>query len=114
MARNGWLVVSINYRLAPRAKFPAQLLDCKRALAWVKRNIHMFGGDANFIIAAGESAGGHLAALVGLTAHDKSLQPGFEDQELNVQGAVVVVVVCVACVWGVGCGVWMALFGRCV
>jgi len=51
---------------------------------------------------------------VGLTAHDKSLQPGFEDQELNVQGAVVVVVVCVACVWGVGCGVWMALFGRCV
>ena len=118
MARNGWLVVSINYRLAPRAKFPAQLLDCKRALAWVKRNIHMFGGDANFIIAAGESAGGHLAALVGLTAHDKSLQPGFEDQELNVQGALRCGGgggggVCVACVACVACGVWMALFGRC-
>ena len=43
VAREGWLVLSINYRLAPGARFPAQLEDCKRALAWVHRYARQYG-----------------------------------------------------------------------
>lgn len=58
--------VSINYRLAPEGKYPQPLDDCVDALAWVYRNIESYGGDSNRIFVAGHSAGGHLAALVGL------------------------------------------------
>ena len=39
MAQRGWICVDINYRLAPRYRYPECLLDAKRALAWIKREI---------------------------------------------------------------------------
>ena len=62
---------SINYRLAPRVRMPTQLDDCRRAVVWMKRNAERFGGDPNFIVLGGESAGGHLASLVALTARQQ-------------------------------------------
>jgi acetyl esterase/lipase len=88
MAARGWVVVAINYRLSPHARFPAHLIDCKRALAWIRANIADYGGDPSFIAVTGGSAGGHLASLVALTANEPSLQPGFESADTHVDACV--------------------------
>jgi acetyl esterase/lipase len=49
-------------------------MDVKAAIAWARANVDKFGGDRNFIAVAGCSAGGHLAALAGLTANDRQYQ----------------------------------------
>jgi len=88
MAKHGWISVSISYRLSPRATFPAHIIDCKKALAWVKQNIAEYGGDPDYIVATGGSAGGHLSSLLALTANDEKFQPGFENIDTSVQGCV--------------------------
>lgn len=88
LAARGWVVVTPNYRLSPRARFPDPLVDCKRALGWVRRNIAAQGGDPSLVAVTGGSAGGHLAALMALTANDPRLQPGFEAVDTTVAAAV--------------------------
>jgi acetyl esterase/lipase len=88
LAARGWVVVTPNYRLSPQARFPDHLVDCKRALAWVRRNIAAQGGDPAFVAVTGGSAGGHLAALLALTPNDPRLQPGFESVDTRVAAAV--------------------------
>jgi len=88
LAARGWVVVTPNYRLSPRARFPDHLVDCKRALAWVRRNVAGYGGDPRFVAVTGGSAGGHLTALLALTANDLRLQPGFEAVDTAVAAAV--------------------------
>ena len=63
----GLAVVRIDYRHSLEAPFPAQLHDVKAALRYVRRYAGAFGIDADRIGVWGESAGGHLAALAGLT-----------------------------------------------
>lgn len=62
----GFLVAAINYRLAPRYKFPAQIEDVKCAVRFLRANADQFGLDPARIGVMGESAGGHLAALLGV------------------------------------------------
>jgi acetyl esterase/lipase len=88
LARAGWVCVAANYRLSPKATFPDHLVDLKRALAWVRDNIDEYGGDPSFIAVTGGSAGGHLSALMGLTANDPEYQPGFEEVDTSVQACV--------------------------
>ena len=88
LASEGWVCVANNYRLSPKATFPDHLVDCKRALAWVREHIEEYGGDPDFVVVTGGSAGGHLAALVGLTANDPQYQPGFETADTSVAAAV--------------------------
>jgi acetyl esterase/lipase len=88
LAAKGWVCVAINYRLAPRDAFPAQVVDVKQALAWIKEHIASYGGDPDYVAITGGSAGGHLAALAALTADDKGWQPGFEDADTSVRCAV--------------------------
>jgi len=88
LAARGWVVVTPNYRLSPRARFPDHLVDCKRALAWIRVNIARFGGDPEFVAVTGGSAGGHLTALLALTANDPRLQSGFERMDTRVSAAV--------------------------
>ena len=88
MAARGWVCFSVNYRLSPRDPFPAQIIDVKRALAWVKEHAREYGGDPRFVAITGGSAGGHLAALAALTPGDPAYQPGFEDADTSVQVAV--------------------------
>ncbi|CAG8498945.1 9464_t:CDS:2 [Paraglomus occultum] len=90
LAESGLVVVAINYRLASVAPYPAQLIDAKRALRWVKKSIKNFGGDPNFIIVGGDGAGGHLAALVALTPNNAEYQPGFELVDTSVQASVLI------------------------
>ncbi|MFZ4586140.1 MAG: alpha/beta hydrolase fold domain-containing protein, partial [Acidimicrobiia bacterium] len=88
LARRGWVCVAPNYRLSPRATWPDHLVDVKEAIAWVKAHIHEFGGEPSFVVVAGGSAGGHLAAMVALTANEAQFQPGFESVDTSVVGCV--------------------------
>ena len=60
------VLVPVGYRLAPGAKYPQQVDDCRAALRWVHDNISSYGGDPSQIYVSGHSAGGHLAALITL------------------------------------------------
>ena len=88
MASRGWVCVAINYRLSPKATWPDHVVDCKRAIAWMKEHISDFGGDPGAIAVAGGSAGGHLATLCALTANDPAFQPGFHDADTSLVAAV--------------------------
>ncbi|GAC1315098.1 MAG: alpha/beta hydrolase [Acidimicrobiales bacterium] len=88
LAAAGWVCVSPNYRLSPKVTFPEHLIDCKRALRWVKEHIAEYGGDPDCVVVSGGSAGGHLSSLLALTAGRADLQPGFENADLSVRAAV--------------------------
>ncbi|WP_244927806.1 alpha/beta hydrolase [Nocardioides sp. W7] len=88
LAAKGWVCVSINYRLAPRDPFPAQIIDVKKAIAWIREHIEEYGGDPDYLALTGGSAGGHLVALAALSPNDPAYQPGFEDADTTVQVAV--------------------------
>ncbi|CAG8693547.1 16881_t:CDS:2, partial [Acaulospora morrowiae] len=90
MAESGWVVVSVNYRLAPTSKYPNQLIDVKRALRWIKTHIAAFGGDPQFIAVAGDDAGGQIAAAVAFTQNDPKYQPNFEKTDTSVKACVLI------------------------
>ena len=88
LAAHGWVCVTPNYRLSPKATFPDHLLDVKLALRWVREHIAEYGGDPDFVVVTGGSAGGHLATLTACTANDPEYQPGFEDVDTSVAACV--------------------------
>jgi acetyl esterase/lipase len=88
MAARGWVCVAMNYRLAPKHPFPAQIEDVKRAIAWTREHVAEYGGDPSYLVITGGSAGGHLAALAALTPKVKEYQPGFEDADTSVSACV--------------------------
>lgn len=88
LASRGWVCISANYRLSPSGQFPDYPIDLKKVIAWSKSEGLDFGVDPNRIFLAGGSAGGHIAATVGLTIDDVRLQPGFEDADTSVAGVV--------------------------
>ena len=68
------VVVSVEYRKAPEAPFPAALHDAITSYTWVINNIDRFDGLSTKIAVAGESAGGNLATEVAIAARDRDLQ----------------------------------------
>lgn len=69
--KSGFMVVSVDYRLAPENKFPRPLFDCYQALVWTFQNISTYNGNPCFITVCGDSAGGNLAASVALIAKER-------------------------------------------
>ena len=88
LAASGWVCVPINYRLSPKATWPEHLVDCKLALKWIREHIAEYGGDPGYVVVTGGSAGGHLAAMMGLTVNQPELQPGFEAVDTSVRAMV--------------------------
>src|SRR5438105_1233014 len=73
LARRGYVAALVDYRLAPRAQFPAAVHDVKTAVRWLRANAARLGVDPDRIGVTGQSAGGTLALLLGLTAGNKEL-----------------------------------------
>jgi acetyl esterase/lipase len=66
LAMRGYFVVSVAYRLAGKSTWPAQIEDCKLAVRWIRANAAKYNVNPNKIGATGHSAGGHLAAYLGV------------------------------------------------
>ena len=87
LVKRGWAVASVDYRLSPVARFPAQIHDIKAAIRFLRAKQQHFGYNAKQIVIAGASAGGHLAALVGVSNGVKELE-GNIGKHLNVSSDV--------------------------
>jgi acetyl esterase len=74
-ARRGYLVFSINYRLAPTHRFPAAVEDVCAAWRWLQENAARYGGDLNRVVVAGESAGGNLTTALTLATCYRRPEP---------------------------------------
>jgi len=74
-ARRGFLVLSVNYRLAPEHPFPAALQDVSDAWLWTVRNAARLGGDPDRLVVAGESAGGNLITSLAIQATYRRPEP---------------------------------------
>ena len=71
---HGFAVVSINYRLTSAAPFPAQIQDCKGAIRFIRAHAAQYNIDPDRIGVWGESAGGHLAALLGTSGGSAAVE----------------------------------------
>jgi acetyl esterase/lipase len=72
LAARGYVVVSVEYRMANHAKWPAQIEDCRMALRWLRANAAMYQVDPKHIGAWGHSAGAQLASILGLYGDEHS------------------------------------------
>ncbi|MFM7131530.1 MAG: alpha/beta hydrolase fold domain-containing protein [bacterium] len=74
LAAKGFVAISPQYRLVPKAIFPAQVHDVKAAVRWAKANAAKYRIDPDRMGAMGFSAGGHLALMLGLTGEKDGLE----------------------------------------
>ncbi|HVC71592.1 MAG TPA: alpha/beta hydrolase [Acidimicrobiales bacterium] len=85
----GWVVISINYRLAPRFPWPAQIEDASCAIRFLRANAAALHIDPRHIGAIGDSAGGQIVALLGLAGPAAGFDVGpYADQSSSVQSVV--------------------------
>ncbi len=75
LAREGIAAASMSYRLAPRYPHPAQIEDCRLALAFLHAEAALYDLDPDRVCAIGASSGGHLAGLLGTMGDASSLRP---------------------------------------
>ena len=84
LAQNGYVGITISYRLAPKYQFPAAVHDTKAAVRWVRANAKRNQIDPDRIGVTGGSAGGHLVQFLGVTADVKDFEgdqnPGFSSR----------------------------------
>lgn len=88
LASKGYICVAANYRLSPSVGFPTHLEDCKSALCWIREHGREYGMDTDFVAVTGGSAGGHLTALMGLTANLPELQKEHPDTDTSIQACI--------------------------
>lgn len=89
-AEDGYVGISINYRLAPAHPFPAAVEDTKAAVRWLRSHAAELGVDPLRIGAIGGSAGGHLVAMLGLTDGSEGLEGTSGDLTISSRVQVVV------------------------
>lgn len=75
LSARGYAVASVEYRLSGEAPFPAQLIDVKAAVKWLRLHAPVYGIDPLRAVTWGVSAGAHLAALAAVTGGEPSLVP---------------------------------------
>jgi acetyl esterase len=74
-ARRGYVVFSINYRLAPKHRYPAAIADACAAYTWLATHAQRWGGDLSRLVIAGESAGANLVTSLALAASYRRDEP---------------------------------------
>ena len=82
-ASMGYVVINLNYRLAPRFKFPAAFQDIDMAVAWARDSAVRYGGDASRMVLAGDSAGATLSSMYAAALRSPRLLEAF-----SIDGAV--------------------------
>jgi acetyl esterase/lipase len=88
LARHGYAVAVINYRLTGEAPFPAQIEDCKAAVRWLRAHAATYGLDPDRFGATGHSAGGHLTSLLATSGGVAEFDKGDHlDQSSRIQAA---------------------------
>jgi acetyl esterase/lipase len=89
LAQRGYLVASLNYRLAPKYTFPVQIEDVKCAIRHLRANAASYNLDPEHIGAMGGSAGGHLVSLLGTTDQSAGWDTGeYADQSSRIQAVI--------------------------
>lgn len=89
LAHAGYIVVGVEYRDSNKVQFPGQLEDAKAAVRYLRANADRFQADPNRFVAMGESAGGHLASMLGVTNGRQEFDQGDHlDVSSDVQAAV--------------------------
>ncbi|HEX3998496.1 MAG TPA: alpha/beta hydrolase [Pirellulales bacterium] len=73
--KRGYAAASLNYRLSQEAIFPAQIQDCQAAIRWLRANAKKYNINPDKIGVWGDSAGGHLSALLGTAGGKKAFPP---------------------------------------
>ncbi len=76
LARKGYIIATIEYRMSSTRHFPAQIEDVKSAIRYLRAHAEEFHIDPDRIAVGGESAGGHLAALAGVTGERSEFDQG--------------------------------------
>ncbi|MEP6670717.1 MAG: alpha/beta hydrolase [Chthoniobacter sp.] len=86
LAQQGYVAITVTYRLAPAFQFPAAVYDCKASVRWLRANAARYHVDPARIGVTGGSAGGHLAQFLGVTMGVKEFEgdSGNLDQSSNV------------------------------
>jgi acetyl esterase/lipase len=87
LAARGYVAATVEYRLAPKFQFPAQVYDVKAAVRWMRANAAKYHVDPNRVGVVGGSAGGHLVHFLGVTGDVKAFEGdgGSADQSSRVQ-----------------------------
>ena len=87
LAERGFVCFAIDYRLAPKHKFPAQIEDCRAAVKWIRENASKYKVNPERLGAIGYSAGGHLVSLLATTGQPPSNENGNVDTRIQVAAA---------------------------
>ena len=77
LTNRGYVVFNINYRTLPDVQLEQIVEDCLGALIWVKEHASEYGGDPNRIAVTGDSAGGHLTAMLLTQADNPKFKPSY-------------------------------------
>jgi acetyl esterase/lipase len=91
LVEEGYAVASVDYRLSPEAKFPAQIHDIKAAIRFLRGHSSQWHVSSHKVVIAGDSAGAHLAALVGVSNghHDLEGEVGNDRAESSDAQAII-------------------------
>lgn len=89
LVEQGWVCLTMDYRVSPVHRWPRHVEDVNAAIAWARANVDQYGGDREFVAIAGCSAGGHLAALAALTPGDPAFRGELGDDADTTVNAVV-------------------------
>ncbi|HWN97517.1 MAG TPA: alpha/beta hydrolase [Methylomirabilota bacterium] len=91
LVEEGYAIASVDYRLSPEARFPAQIHDIKAAIRFLRGHSGNWRVSSKKIVIAGDSAGAHLAALVGVSNGQPELEGSVGNdrtQSSDVQGII--------------------------
>jgi acetyl esterase/lipase len=88
LAQRGYACAIVEYRHSGLAKFPAQIIDAKNAIRYLKEHSGEYGIDKENIIVMGDSSGGHTSCMVGMTARTSIFDEPINDENCHVKGII--------------------------